>query len=284
MKTIFKNILVPALGGIFIAGTVSAQNSTTSTTTIENKDGRKETMHIKIVDDRDGKVVVIDTVINGGKIEDLKNLGIDISILPEIPAVPEAPGAPAAPKAPETKCIKKIVIRDDGHGADTMIIKECGKKEDLEKELKEMGIELKEGEGRQVILVRDENITVGSEPGHEKKIKVIVKKIELQDPSESERKTQGKNLSGDNKLNVEQLNFYPNPNNGKFNLSFNLKEKGTTTVSIFNTEGKKVYNEVLNDFSGDYSKAIDLSGSPTGVYFLNVQQGKNNLVKKIVIE
>ena len=49
----------------------------------------------------------------------------------------------------------------------------------------------------------------------------------------------------DNKLNMDKWSFYPNPLNGKFNLRFNLKNKGNTSVNVMNTEGKTIYTETL---------------------------------------
>jgi hypothetical protein len=283
MKTIIKNIILPVITASLFSGTAIAQNGS----------GTNEKMHIKITEEKDGKKVVIDTVLVNPTKEQLKEFNVELPEIPgapgnlrEIPAVPKTPGnvpTPPTPPTPGTKCIRKVVINDNGNGPDTMIIKEVINMTDLENDLKEMGIEISEKDGKRVVIVKNETVTnEGSE--EKRKIKFVVRRAMLQDPSAEEKKAQGKNLSGDNKLNVERLDFYPNPNNGKFNLSFNLKDKGDTEVSIFNVEGKKVYTETLKDFSGDYSKAIDLSGSPKGIYFLNVTQGKNNLVKKIVIE
>ena len=80
------------------------------------------------------------------------------------------------------------------------------------------------------------------------------------------------------------MNFYPNPSNGKFNLSFNLPEKQDTEITILNVEGKVVYKEKLNQFSGNYDKEIDISKNAKGVYFVKVDQGKHAQVKKIILE
>lgn len=114
---------------------------------------------------------------------------------------------------------------------------------------------------------------------------VIIKEIKITDAS-SEETQQLEKSSGitDNKLNLEKMDFYPNPNNGKFNLRFNLKNKGTTDINVMNSEGKNIYSEKLSDFSGTYDKEIDISKNPKGVYFVRVAQGEHAQLKKIVLE
>ncbi|MEZ5196260.1 MAG: T9SS type A sorting domain-containing protein [Bacteroidales bacterium] len=90
--------------------------------------------------------------------------------------------------------------------------------------------------------------------------------------------------SDENKLEVESLKFYPNPTDGKFNLKFNIAEKGTTEVKIYDLNGKEVYREKLKNFEGQYEKEIDLTGEQKGTYFLHIQQGEKISTKKIILE
>ena len=114
---------------------------------------------------------------------------------------------------------------------------------------------------------------------------VIIKQIKITDASNEDVQQLGKpNGVVDNKLNLGKMDFYPNPNNGKFNLRFNLSEKGNTDVSVMNSEGKTIYSEKLSDFSGTYDKEIDISKNPKGVYFVRVVQGEHAQLKKIVLE
>lgn len=85
-------------------------------------------------------------------------------------------------------------------------------------------------------------------------------------------------------LAVEKLTFSPNPSTGKFQLSFELPEKGKTTVRIFDVTNKEIYSEALGKFSGRYDRQIDVSQSPKGVYFLQITQDNKTLNKKIVIQ
>jgi hypothetical protein len=85
-------------------------------------------------------------------------------------------------------------------------------------------------------------------------------------------------------LKVEHLDFFPNPNNGKFNLSFKLANKGDTKVSIVNMQGKLVYNQTLTNFIGEYNTEVNISDNAKGVYFVKVEQNEQSIIKKIVLE
>jgi hypothetical protein len=85
-------------------------------------------------------------------------------------------------------------------------------------------------------------------------------------------------------LDVENLKFSPNPNNGKFNLSFTLKEKKKVTITIYDMKGNIVYSETLRDFQGNYNKEIDISEQESGTFFLQIVQGLYDIIKKIIIQ
>jgi hypothetical protein len=120
------------------------------------------------------------------------------------------------------------------------------------------------------------------------KIIIIKAEVKIDDLDESDlKKLENSDVissSGKNNLKIEKLDFYPNPNNGKFNLSFTLSEKGKTKITVLDSNGKEVYKEVLPDFTGNYNKAIDISGKGKGMYFLNVEQGIKVMNKKLVIQ
>jgi len=85
-------------------------------------------------------------------------------------------------------------------------------------------------------------------------------------------------------LMVENLKFSPNPGDGKFNLSFTLRETKKVTINIYDINGNMVYTETLKDFQGDYNKQIDISQQPGGTFFLQIIQGLYDIIKKIIIQ
>lgn len=84
-------------------------------------------------------------------------------------------------------------------------------------------------------------------------------------------------------LKLNDLNYYPNPNSGKFTLAFEGNGK-PTEIKITGIDGKEVYTEQLQTLEGNYNKEIDLTGQEPGVYLLQILQGKRAMNKKIVIE
>lgn len=118
------------------------------------------------------------------------------------------------------------------------------------------------------------------------KVKVFIttssnSEIHVEDVTSEDLKTFS--LDDTKELKLEELNFYPNPSNGAFRLQFKGKEK-PTLVRITDINGKEIYSEDMRDFEGTYDKEIDLSGTPEGIYLLQVQQGGKAVNKKIVIK
>lgn len=84
-------------------------------------------------------------------------------------------------------------------------------------------------------------------------------------------------------LEMDELSYYPNPNNGRFTLQFKADNR-PTEVKITSLDGKTVYSENLQGFEGSYQNEIDLSGQKRGIYLLQIIQGSRTSNKKIVIE
>ncbi|MBD1395598.1 T9SS type A sorting domain-containing protein [Pontibacter sp. JH31] len=85
-------------------------------------------------------------------------------------------------------------------------------------------------------------------------------------------------------LKVEEINYHPNPNNGRFNLSFTLKNKGTTVVRIMDDKGREVFVDTVEKLSGEYSRQIDISSFGSGLYFLQVAQNGRYHTKKLLVQ
>jgi Secretion system C-terminal sorting domain len=88
-------------------------------------------------------------------------------------------------------------------------------------------------------------------------------------------------IKSDNDLVIEQISFYPNPNEGLLNLNFTTQDKAPIKVFIYDTLGNVVYAEEVNQFSGSYKNQIDISAQPVGSYFLQIVQGQKTYSKKI---
>ncbi|MFH2142113.1 MAG: T9SS type A sorting domain-containing protein [Bacteroidota bacterium] len=184
------------------------------------------------------------------------------------------------------KDVKVIVIGDDENSDKWDVIKE----DDCIVRVKE----LNNGEKKIIIkssvdTVCDKNNikVIKTKDGKEEMIihpKVCVVML-TDDDKEVFKKSGVKTMSEEcNSLDVGELNFYPNPNTGKFNLKFNLENKEKTGIKIYDINGKVVYNEIINDFNGEYNKEIDISDKGKGTFFLCIMQGDKVMNKKIIIE
>ncbi|MDZ4844467.1 MAG: PDZ domain-containing protein [Chitinophagales bacterium] len=128
----------------------------------------------------------------------------------------------------------------------------------------------------------------------EKEIQILKKRIEMIDSNEEHilEKTGDEETTisitiedvAPNTLVIEGLQFSPNPNDGNFNVNFELPEKGRTVVRIFDAANKEIYKEDLGKFSGRYNKQIDISDNPRGIYFLQITQNDKAVNKKIIIQ
>ncbi len=87
-----------------------------------------------------------------------------------------------------------------------------------------------------------------------------------------------------NSLQLDELSFYPNPNNGRFSLQFQADEEGAVNVTIRDLHAKVVYQEDQPQFQGIYQNDIDISGESPGVYFLSITVNDRSMTKKLVME
>lgn len=76
---------------------------------------------------------------------------------------------------------------------------------------------------------------------------------------------------------------FPNPNNGSFNISFNALAKENYKLELINVIGESVYQEILPEFKGIYSKQIDIGKYGKGIYMIHLSTSKKEVVKKIVV-
>lgn len=127
------------------------------------------------------------------------------------------------------------------------------------------------------------DVQVNDDGTKETKHIVIITKVAVDDDLTNKIPSAKNNLEKE-ELAISKLKFSPNPNDGKFNLSFKLNEKEPVSIKIYNMQGKAVYNEQLSNFSGKYSNKIDISNSGEGVYILQIMQNNKANTNKIVIK
>ncbi|SJZ75562.1 S8 family serine peptidase [Sediminibacterium ginsengisoli] len=81
-----------------------------------------------------------------------------------------------------------------------------------------------------------------------------------------------------------KLSVSPNPNNGLFNLSFEVTNKSDLSIEIYNASGQRVYNRSYPGFSGKFSKPIQLTNISSSFYVMKIHHDKKIYTQKILIQ
>ena len=82
---------------------------------------------------------------------------------------------------------------------------------------------------------------------------------------------------------IGSLQLNPNPNEGIFNLDFQLNKPALTSVKVYNIIGQLIYTKPLGNQVGSFRETIDLSNVAKGNYVVEIQIGEQSLIEKIVI-
>lgn len=112
---------------------------------------------------------------------------------------------------------------------------------------------------------------------------MVLKKLKITEIEGDEFGKKGK-VKESESLELESLDYYPNPSTGSFKLRFKVPQQGELSVKVYNLDGKEVFSRYFNQFGGTYSESLDLTDQSPGVYLLEVQLDKKRLTRKIVIE
>ena len=84
---------------------------------------------------------------------------------------------------------------------------------------------------------------------------------------------------------ISPLGFevYPNPASGRFTIGFNTLSAVSVDISVFNALGSTVFSEKNLQVSPKFSKLVDLSGNPGGIYYIRIQSESGSFIRKLVI-
>jgi hypothetical protein len=80
------------------------------------------------------------------------------------------------------------------------------------------------------------------------------------------------------------LNVYPNPTNGIVNITLSEITSPQTIVTILDITGRQVFTQQFeaNDY---FNTSIDLSSNmPSGIYFIEVKNDAQQLIKKVILK
>jgi hypothetical protein len=82
--------------------------------------------------------------------------------------------------------------------------------------------------------------------------------------------------------NAEELRLYPNPVSDRLIVSYAPLSSSTQVfISIYNAHGQVLLNQTLRKELGVFTNIIPISAYSAGLYFVQITDGKKNLVRMI---
>jgi hypothetical protein len=84
-------------------------------------------------------------------------------------------------------------------------------------------------------------------------------------------------------LDLRQLEVYPNPNSGKFNIELNVEAIEDIQISLYSLDGRKIYEQKLQT-DHDGKVQVDVGHLPTANYFLYIRTADQVAVRKMLMK
>jgi hypothetical protein len=83
----------------------------------------------------------------------------------------------------------------------------------------------------------------------------------------------------DNDANENNFIVYPNPSNGEFSIKSRV-DVGEATISIFDINGRKVFNQTIELHQ---NATINASGLTSGIYLMQIEGAQRSQTTKLII-
>jgi len=83
-----------------------------------------------------------------------------------------------------------------------------------------------------------------------------------------------------------EVKVFPNPSDGRFQLSFDFSGKEKLSAKVYDITGKQVKDITDDLVIGETSvtASVDLESPSSGIYFIRISWGKTLLTKKLIIK
>ena len=85
-------------------------------------------------------------------------------------------------------------------------------------------------------------------------------------------------------LVLRGFEVFPNPNDGRFSVRLHLLRDQDVQLEVRDALGRIVQAERFAANSGQVDRALDLSGSPAGVYTLTMHVQGRQFMRRVVVE
>ena len=83
---------------------------------------------------------------------------------------------------------------------------------------------------------------------------------------------------------VNGLTIFPNPSSNIFNIELNNLFVSSVQYEVFNSVGKLIFYDNLNDYPTNYIYSLDLNEYPRGLYLLKIRLEDNILYQKLILK
>ena len=82
---------------------------------------------------------------------------------------------------------------------------------------------------------------------------------------------------------IDNLTIAPNPNSGNFNVKFNSTSDKDILINVYDISGRQIFAKSYPNQSV-FSQNIQLDNVQAGVYLVNIQDGNQKSVRKIIVQ
>lgn len=84
---------------------------------------------------------------------------------------------------------------------------------------------------------------------------------------------------------ASNFNLYPNPNNGSFNIVFDVLERSEVLIQIYDVMGRNILQRTYQTMQGKFNEKIELRNNlSAGFYIFNVKVGSTSIQKHFIVE
>ncbi len=80
---------------------------------------------------------------------------------------------------------------------------------------------------------------------------------------------------------ADRVSIYPNPGNGRLNISLSNTIEGKVTVRVMDITGRVVYEHIFRNVKNQ-TLPLDISNVPSNLYFISISDAYNTVVKKFM--
>ena len=77
--------------------------------------------------------------------------------------------------------------------------------------------------------------------------------------------------------------IFPNPNKGEFTIKLNSNSGSDIKVNVFDIRGRRIFNNAYTN-NGDFNETVNLNNVQAGMYLVTVNDGNNEITKRIIVE